>query len=286
MDLRYDEEKVKSTWNFINKLWNASRYVLMNIEDIKELNFDNLNTSDKWILNKLNIVIEKIRKHMDKYEFNVVGTELYNFIWNDFCDWYIELSKFNMNDTTKSVLLKVLTDILKLMHPFMPYVTEEIYQMLPIKDAESIMISAYPKVNDDYYFDTNLDDTIELIKNIRKIKLENNIGKEYSLKFDNVDNTDIITNVLKPVDLDITNLKEIIVNKNVSIFYDGSLNEAKELEELTKEKERLEKSVQRREKLLANQNYVSKAPSNIVDNERKQLEKEKEELNIIISKIK
>lgn len=286
MDLRYDEEKVKSTWNFINKLWNASRYVLMNIEDIKKINFDNLNTSDKWILNKLNIVIEKIRKHMDKYEFNVVGTELYNFIWNDFCDWYIELSKFNMNDTTKSVLLKVLTDILKLMHPFMPYVTEEIYQMLPIKDAESIMISAYPKVNDDYYFDTNLDDTIELIKNIRKIKLENNIGKEYSLKFDGVDNIDIITNILKPVDLDITNLKEIIINKNVSIFYDGSLNEAKELEELTKEKERLEKSVQRREKLLANQNYVSKAPANIVDNERKQLEKEKEELNIIISKIK
>ncbi len=286
MDLRYDEEKVKSTWNFINKLWNASRYVLMNIEDIKKINFDNLNTSDKWILNKLNIVIEKVRKHMDKYEFNVVGTELYNFIWNDFCDWYIELSKFNMNDTTKSVLLKALTDILKLIHPFMPYVTEEIYQMLPIKDAESIMISSYPKVNDDYYFDTNLDDTIELIKNIRKIKLENNIGKEYSLKFDCVDNTDIITNVLKPVDLDITNLKEIIINKNVSIFYDGSLNEAKELEELTKEKERLEKSVQRREKLLANQNYVSKAPANIVDNERKQLEKEKEELNIIISKIK
>ena len=157
MDLRYDEEKVASTWNFINKLWNASRYVLMNIEDIKSTKMDNLSVSDKWILTKLQNVIKTNRKHMDKYEFNVVGSELYNFIWNDFCDWYIELSKFNMSDTTKSVLLKVLTDILKLIHPFMPYVTEEIYGILPIKDAESIMISSYPVYDKKLIFKTDLD---------------------------------------------------------------------------------------------------------------------------------
>ena len=127
-DLRYDEDKVKATWNFVNKLWNASRYVLMSLEDFKSEDYtlDNLTLSDKWIISKLNKLIKKVRNHMEKYEFNIVGTELYNFIWNDFCDWYIELSKKNMNNTSKSVLLKVLTDILKLLHPFMPYVTEEI----------------------------------------------------------------------------------------------------------------------------------------------------------------
>ncbi len=285
MDLRYDEEKIKSTWNFINKLWNASRYVLINIEDIKSINLDNLSICDKWILNKLNKLIKLVRKHMDKYEFNVVGSEIYNFIWNDFCDWYIELSKFNMNDTTKSVLLITLTDILKLMHPFMPFVTEEIYKMLPIKDAESIMISTYPKDNKEYIFDTSLDDTIELIKQIRKIKADNNVSKEYTLVMNNIDNEDIIKNVLKPMNLDITNLKEIVVNNNISIFYDGSKNEQQEKETLLKEKIRLENSIQRREKLLANTNYVAKAPSNIVENERQQLAKEKESLDIICKKL-
>ena len=126
MDLRYDEEKVASTWNFINKLWNASRFVLMNLEGFKEEDktLEHLTIQDKWILSRLNEVIFKVRNHMEKYEFNVVGTELYNFIWNDFCSWYIELSKFNNNNTTKTVLFTVLTDILKLLHPFMPYVTE------------------------------------------------------------------------------------------------------------------------------------------------------------------
>ncbi|MBQ9011523.1 MAG: valine--tRNA ligase, partial [Bacilli bacterium] len=102
-DIKFDEEKVKSTWNFINKLWNASRYVLMNIEEYNET-FDSLSYSDKWILTKLNETIKKVTKYMDKHEFNIVGSTLYNFIWEDFCDWYIELSKVNMNNTTKSVL--------------------------------------------------------------------------------------------------------------------------------------------------------------------------------------
>ena len=145
MDLRYDEDKVKSSWNFINKLWNASRFVLMNIEDLKKrtINEDELTLYDKWILTKKNQLIKNVIKNMDKYEFHNVGNELYSFIWEDFCDWYIELTKSNMTETTKTVLLDTLTDILKLLHPFMPYVTEEIYQKLPIKDAESIMISSY-----------------------------------------------------------------------------------------------------------------------------------------------
>ena len=291
MDLRYDEEKVKSTWNFINKLWNASRFVLMNIEDLNEETYtlDNLSISDKWILNKLNNLVKLIRKHMDKYEFNVVGSELYSFIWDNFCDWYIELAKHNINNTTKSVLLKVLTDILKLLHPFMPFVTEEIYSMLPIKESESIMLSSYPKYNKDFNFDVELDYTLDLITKIRKIKLENNI-KEYSIYYKELDNIDIISSMLK-LDKDnfITEkneLDEIVVDKNVSVLYDGSDNKEKELESLMKEKERLQNSIARREKLLSNENYVAKAPANIVEQERNNLKLEKENLEAIISKLK
>ena len=147
MDLRYDEEKVKSTWNFINKVWNASRFVLMKLDNFKEEDYslDSLRDHDKWILNNLNKTIKEVTKSMDKYDFNIAGATLYDFIWSDFCDKYIELSKFYDDNTTKSVLLKVLTDIIKMLHPFMPYVTEEIYGMLPIKEAESVMISNYPK---------------------------------------------------------------------------------------------------------------------------------------------
>lgn len=292
MDLRYDEEKVKSTWNFINKLWNASRFVLMNIEDLNEKNYilDNLNICDKWILNKLNNLIKLIRKHMEKYEFNVVGAELYSFIWNDFCDWYIELAKHNMNDTTKSVLLKVLTDILKLLHPFMPFVTEEIYNMLPIKETESIMISSYPKYNKDLNYDVNLDDTLSIITKIRKVKLENNI-KGYYIYYKKLDNIDIIKNMLKLNDDNFVeeqrknSLNEIVIDKNVSILYDGSENKEQEIENLNKEKERLENSIKRRETLLSNQNYISKAPQSIVEQERKNLLQEKENLEVILVKL-
>ena len=291
MDLRYDEEKVKSTWNFINKLWNASRFVLMNIEDLNKDSFtlDNLNICDKWILNKLNNLVKLVRKHMEKYEFNVVGSELYSFIWDNFCDWYIELAKHNMNDTTKSVLLKVLTDILKLLHPFMPFVTEEIYSMLPIKESESIMLSSYPKYEKKYEFDIDLDYTLDLITKVRKIKLENSI-KEYSIYYKKLDNIEILSSMLK---LETENfvtskndLNEIVIDKNVSILYDGSDNKEKELENLMKEKERLEGSIARREKLLSNENYVAKAPSNIVEQERNNLKLEKENLEAIINKLK
>ena len=226
---------------------------------------------------------------MDKYEFNVVGSELYSFIWDNFCDWYIELAKHNMNNTTKSVLLKVLTDILKLLHPFMPFVTEEIYSMLPIKEAESIMLSNYPVYNKEYKFNVELDYTLDLITKIRKTKLENNI-KEYYLYYKELDNIDIISNMLKlSIGNFITtknNLDEIVIDKNISIMYDGTDNKEKDKINLIKEKERLENSISRREKLLSNENYISKAPKNIVEQERKNLSLEKENLEVILNKLK
>ena len=166
-DLRYDEEKVKSTWNFINKLWNASRFVLMNIEGLTELEFNDLKTEDKWILTKLNNTIKRVTKNMEHYEFNNVGSEIYSFVWNDFCDNYIEFAKFSLESkTTKSVLYKVLSCILKMLHPFMPYVTDELYNNLPIHE-ENIILSKYPEYNKDEIFTKEcevFDNIIEFIK--------------------------------------------------------------------------------------------------------------------------
>ncbi len=277
-DIRFDTEKVASTWNFINKLWNASRYVLMNLDNFDNYTLDNLSISDKWILTKLNETVKTVRKHMDKYDFNVVGDTLYSFIWDDFCDWYIELSKINMNDTTKSVLIKVLKSTLKMLHPFMPYVTEEIYLKLPnIKD--SIMISSYPQV-DDYIFKTELDNIISLIKRIRKIKLENNL-KDYIITFDNdilLKNQEIISKILKndhintKVNPNYTKIEIPFINDIVTIYYDGSLSK-EELQNMIKEKERLMSSIERRKKLLSNENYINKAPKKIVDKEKNDLTK-------------
>ena len=136
---------------------------------------------------------------MDKYDFNIVGNTLYNFIWTDFCDKYIELSKFNINNTTKSVLLKVLTSILKMLHPFMPYVTEEIYGMLPVKDAESIMISNYPKYEKEHIYlneEKDIDNILEFVTLFMNIKLELNTGSDYQV-INNIkdnNNLDLILN--------------------------------------------------------------------------------------------
>lgn len=292
-DLRYDPEKVKSTWNFINKLWNASRFVLMNIEDVNEENYtmENLSITDKWILTKLNNLVKSVRSNMEKYEYQNVGSSLYSFIWEDFCDWYIELSKNDMSITNKSVLLKVLTTILKMLHPFMPYVTEEIYQMLPIKDQESIVISSYPIYEEDYVFDSDkgtVDKVLEDIVSIRNMKQTKGITKDAVVKL-NVSDDKLLGIFKSQLKIKEENLVDVLkdsmlssnfVSKNIDIvyYYEGQEEDtSKILEEIKK----LEESIKRREALLSNANYVNKAPSNIVDADRKKLVEEKEKLEIL-----
>ena len=295
-DLRYDEEKVSSTWNFINKLWNASRFVLMNIEDLATKEFDitkNLSLSDKWILTKSNNLIKNIKKHMDNYEFNVVGSELYSFIWDDFCDWYIELSKINMNITTKSVLCHILTQILKMLHPFMPYVTEEIYRMLPIKDSETIMLSPYPVFKEELTFpeSTELDNIIEFIVKVRNIKQERQIPKEAKVCF-NGNNADIILKLLKVNNDNIissSNEEGIGIKTNnyeIKYIFDTSSSKELELDNLIKEKDKLINSIERRKKLLSNENYIAKAPKSVVELDRTNLAKEESRLAEILEKLK
>ena len=287
-DLRYDEEKVKSTWNFINKLWNASRFCLMNIEDLKVYEFSNLAVQDKWILSKLNKVISKVTKNMESYEFNNAGGELYNFIWSDFCDSYIEMSKFSLDSvSTKSTLCYAISAILKMLHPFMPYVTDEIYSMLPIRDAENIMISSYPLVNEEFNFDSEEKETEEMIGFIaafRNVKQENAISKDAKVMV-NFDNS-LINKMLK-LDGNLVSEKLSIKEYKVSygkleaiIYYEKEVTEE---DILAKEKqiESLKASILKREKLLSNAGFVSKAPEQLVNDEKIKLEEEKKLLSTL-----
>ena len=287
-DLRYDEEKVKSTWNFINKLWNASRFCLMNIENLKGYDFSDLDVQDKWILSKLNKVISKVTKNMESYEFNNAGGELYNFIWSDFCDSYIEMSKFSLDSvSTKSTLCYVISAILKMLHPFMPYVTDEIYSMLPIRDAENIMVSSYPLVNEEFNFDNEEKETEEIIGFIaafRNVKQENAISKDAKVMV-NFDNS-LINKMLK-LDGNLVNDKLSIKEYKVSygklealIYYEKEVTEE---DILAKEKqiESLKASILKRENLLSNAGFVSKAPVQLVNDEKRKLEEEKKLLSTL-----
>jgi len=301
-DLRYDEEKVKSTWNFINKLWNASRFVMINLDDYEETSLDitKLTSSDKWILDKQNKLIKVVRRHMEKYEFNVVGQELYSFIWNDFCDWYIELAKTNMNNQTKNVLLLVLKNILKMLHPFMPYVTEEIYSKLP-NVTKSIMVSDYPQYNKGYDYESdvnNINRIIEIITKIRNVKNENNITSDFVLinnlekkqKFLINDNFNIFKKLLKARVID--KLDEGMLSIEIPFTYGEVIlgyigKEVKEdIEVLKQEQQKLLSSISRRQKLLSNVGYVNNAPENVVLAEKRKLEEELVSLDIINEKIK
>ena len=287
-DLRYDEEKVKSTWNFINKLWNASRFCLMNIEDLKGYNFSDLDVQDKWILSKLNKVISKVTKNMESYEFNNAGGELYNFIWSDFCDSYIEMSKFSLDSvSTKSTLCYVISAILKMLHPFMPYVTDEIYSMLPIRDAENIMVSSYPLVNEEFNFDNEEKETEEIIGFIaafRNVKQENAISKDAKVMV-NFDNS-LINKMLK-LDGNLVNDKLSIKEYKVSygklkalIYYEKEVTE-EDISAKEKQIESLKASILKRENLLSNAGFVSKAPEQLVNDEKRKLEEEKKLLSTL-----
>ena len=286
-DLRFDEVKLTSTWNFINKIWNASRFALLNIEDIKEINLKGLKPEDKWILTKYEKALKEITKHMDKYEFNLAGSTIYDFTWNYFCDYYIEMAKYSLDtSSTKSTLCYVLTGILKILHPFMPFVTEEIYSKLPVKEEESIMISDYPVYTKKLVFEAEekaVDDQVEFIKNFRNIKAENNITKDMKIMFDTDDDNELIVKMLKIKDnivkkpLGMKAYKVFSNRVKAEIFFEKIETEADKAAKQA-QIQLLKASIARREKLLSNENYVKKAPEKIVALDRKKLEEEKKKL--------
>lgn len=288
-DIRFDEEKMASTWNYINKIWNASRFVLMNIEGLKEARLEDLSDEDKWILSKYEQIIESTTKHMDRYEFNLVGTETYNFIYDDFCSNYIEFAKYNIDKpATKSTLFWVLSGILQILHPFMPFVTEEIYGKLPIKTHDSIMIGEYPKYDKRLVFPEEeklVSLKIDFIKAFRTVKNDNNIPKDAKVNINTDD--DIIIKMLKldnvrideKLDINAYNVKS--GEYEATIYYEKVMTE-EEIKLKEKQINDLKASIEKRKKLLSNEAYVSKAPAALVQKERDTLASEEELLNNLI----
>ena len=300
-DLRYIPEKVESSWNFINKIWNSARFVLMNIDEgleYQDLTFDHLNLCDQWILNRLNEVIKEVNTNMDKYEFVNVGTALYNFIWDDFCSWYIELSKVHLNsenDVEKQAsvhtLVYVLNAIVRMLHPFMPFVTEEIYQAIPHLE-ESICIAKYPEPNpafDDDSINEQFTYLMDIVKGVREIRanytIKNAIEVEYSIdtKDDSLQSLlDMCVPYLqklchaKCVGYNINNSQDVatatIQGGNTLIVELGSyVDKEAEKQKLEAELQKLEGEIKRCTNMLNNEKFVSKAPQAKVDSERKKL---------------
>ena len=286
-DMRFDEVKLKATWNYINKIWNASRFTLMNIHDLKKISLKELKNEDKWILSKYEKLVKSVTKHMDKYEFNLAGSEIYDFTWNSFCDSYIEMAKYSIDkESTQSTLCFVLTGILQMLHPFMPFVTEEIYSMLPVKEEESIMITTYPKYTKKYVFEDEeriVEDEIEFIKQFRNVKAENKITKDMKVMFDTTDDNEMIVKMLKLEDHLVDkplgmNAYKVFSNKVKATIFFEHIETVAEQESKKLLIEGLKASIARREKLLSNENYVNKAPAKIVEMDRKKLEEEKQKL--------
>ena len=279
MDLRYDEEKVASSWNFINKLWNASKYVIMNTSNLNDNNYKEYNNYDKWILTKYNNVIKQVTKYMDKYEFHNAFNTLYSFIWDDYCSSYIEISKIYLNDTSKSVLLNILTGIIKMLHPFIPFVTEEIYQNLPFKESKSIMESSYPIYNKKEVYDiTETTEILNDITSLRNFKAENNIINSDAVKVEYLFDEKLYDGLIKFKNK-VDNIEGFIkYESKYAILYFEVKNKVSQ-EDIQKEIEELENSINKRKNLLSNENFVKRAPENIVANEKQKLIEEEEKLS-------
>ena len=298
-DIRYMPEKLEAASNFANKLWNASKFVLGNLENYKEIEFKDieksLTYSDKWILSKLNKLVLDITNNIDGFELGVFAQKIYDFIWNEFCDWYIEMVKprlYNEEDKTKLAaqytLNKVLADSLKLLHPIMPFITEEIYTKLYNND-ESIMISKWPEYSKNMDFDKEelaVEELKNIITGIRNIRVQRNIhpSKKSKLIFVTSESKEAVKNseswLLKlgfGSEIEISGSKENLPQNAMSVLANGIelympfedlVDISEEKERLQKEKERLESEIQRATKMLNNPGFVNKAPAEKVQEEK------------------
>ncbi|MFG6118986.1 valine--tRNA ligase [Thalassobacillus sp. B23F22_16] len=306
-DLRFQWEKVESTWNFVNKIWNASRFALMNMGGMKYEEIDlsgEKSVADEWILTRLNQTIEQVTKNIDRYEFGEAGRHLYNFIWDEFCDWYIEMAKLPLYGedeakikTTRSVLAYTLDNIMRMLHPFMPFVTEEIWQHLP-HEGESITQASWPRVNPTFNNDRavgEMERLVNIIRAVRNIRAEVDtpMSKEIQLMIQTKDeevaqeletNRHYLERFCNPSDLTIaTSIKApekamsaVVTGAELYLPLAGLINIEDEIKRLEKEREKWAKEVERVQKKLSNEGFVKKAPEHVVDEERK---KEKDYLD-------
>ena len=305
-DMRFYWERVEASRNFANKVWNASRFIMMNDPDNK-VTADgdmpaNLTAADKWILSKMNNLIKEVTENMEKYELGIAVAKLNDFIWEEFCDWYIEMVKprlYNDEDTTKTAaiwtLKKVLIDALKLLHPYMPFITEEIFCNIQDKE-ESIMISSWPVYKDEYSFadDENAIETIKTaVRNIRNLRAEMNVAPSRKAKVFVVSENEAIRNIFEngkvffatlgyasevAVQADKAGIPDdavstVIPNAVIYIPFAELVDIDKEIERLKKEQGKLQGEIKRCNGMLNNEKFVSKAPQAKIDEEKAKLEK-------------
>lgn len=309
-DMRYIDSKVEAAWNFINKIWNASRFVLMNLPEgmtMEDVDLSVLSSADAWILNKLNETIDHVTENMEKYEFALVGNELYSFVWNDFCSWYVEMAKASLNSDDASVrkgaestLLVMLNAIVRLLHPFMPFVTEEIYLTMP-HTKESINLETWPeKVEGVATTDMEgMERLISVIQKIREVKVTNDLKPSAPL-----------TCMIKDLDGNVVSRDENLAamlsrmaktewketldgDLTVETVHGGTLyipsselsDPEEEMKKLTAEKARLEGELKRSENILNNKGFLAKAPAAKVEAEKKKQEAYRSQYQVILDRI-
>lgn len=313
-DIRYMPEKLESSSNFANKLWNASKFVLMNLEDYDGIYDEkDLCKEDKWILSKLNTLVKEVTNNIDNFDIGVSTQKIYDFIWNEFCDWYIEICKTRLYDKTSTTrkaaqftLNKVLQDSLKLLHPVMPFITEEIYTKL-YNDDETIMTAEWPKFEEKYAFQKE-EQEIEKIKDviigIRNIRNNMNVHPSRKSKLivvtenykDLINESESILNKLGFAEsIELKNNKDGIPSNAVSVVTDGIevfmpfedlVDLEAEKERLQNEKTKLESEVARATKMLSNPGFVNKAPEAKINEEKAKLTKYQEMLDSVNERLK
>jgi len=299
-DTRYNPKQLASAWNFINKIWNAARFVIMNLpEDAKAAHMPDtskFDLSDSWIFDRLNHTVSEVIRLFDDYQFGEAGRELYNFIWNDFCDWYIEMAKVALNGSDEELktrkqenLIWILDQILRLLHPIMPFVTEKLWLSMP-HEGKSIMVAKYPTPHDEFVNDRARRDMaflIEIIKAVRNIRMEVNaplsspIDIMIQLEDSNnerilTENEDYVKNFLHPKNLTIAanitapKLAKTAVIAGAQIFVPLAdlVNIDDEIKRMTKEEKDLQAEVERSTKKLNNQGFVAHAPEAVVNKEK------------------
>ena len=297
-DMRFSDEKIEAARNFANKLWNAARFVLMNldIDEVKLPEAADLTLEDKWILDKLNDLAANVCQNLDHYEVGVSLANIYDFVWDMFCDWYIELCKPRLSagdKTAQNVIAYVLRETLKLLHPFMPFITEEIYQKLP-RDAESIMISAFPRENPALHFDAEaaeMEKIIALIKAIRARRTEMGVAPSRRAKLYIVTKSTETFADAAPFFQKLAGASEVELvdsyadSTAVQIITDSAvayipladmIDFEAERKRLTTELEKNANEIKRVEAKLANEGFTSKAPAAVIEGERQKLEKYRE----------
>lgn len=298
-DLRFRWERVEMARNFANKIWNASRFALMNMEGftVEDINIkDNLTIADQWILHRLNETVGETTRLLDVYEYGEVGRVLYNFIWDDFCDWYIEVAKLPLygqdeeaKKTTRSVLAYVLDQTMRLLHPFMPFVSEEIWQHLP-HEGESLIVAPWPKTDDSFVNPEAVEQMnllMDIIRQVRNIRAEVNVplskkieimirpsnetilhylvaGQSYIERFCNPEALDINVSIQSPEKA----ISAVVSGAEIYLPLAGLIDIDKELVRLEKELAKLQSEVDRVQKKLNNANFISRAPEHVVEEER------------------